>query len=51
MMHMVLDTNYILKPPAFQVIVNDTDPMFFYCAAPGACQNEGMVGVVNEVSG
>ncbi|KAK2593632.1 hypothetical protein QQS21_008680 [Conoideocrella luteorostrata] len=30
----------------FQVTVNNTDPMAFYCTVPGHCQN-GMVGVVN----
>ncbi|PQE04002.1 extracellular serine-rich protein [Rutstroemia sp. NJR-2017a BVV2] len=33
--------------PKFQVVVNDTSPIFFYCSAPGACINEHMIGVVN----
>lgn len=33
--------------PGFQVRVNDTDPIFFYCAAPDACTGDGMVGVIN----
>ncbi|KAI9052754.1 hypothetical protein LZ554_003027 [Drepanopeziza brunnea f. sp. 'monogermtubi'] len=39
----VLVTN---NPPIFRLKINDTDPLFFYCSAPGACL-EGMVGVVN----
>lgn len=42
-------TQYFLQPPEFQVAVNDTEPIFFYCSAPGACF-QGMVGVVNPVS-
>ncbi|TGO91609.1 hypothetical protein BPOR_0023g00340 [Botrytis porri] len=33
-------------PPTFKLLINDTEPIFFYCSAPGACQ-EGMVGVIN----
>ncbi|KAG9244717.1 hypothetical protein BJ878DRAFT_55859 [Calycina marina] len=33
-------------PPKFQIRVNDTEPVFFYCSAPGACF-DGMVGVIN----
>lgn len=37
----------VLKdPPKFQVTVNDTAPIFFYCSAPGACF-QGMIGVIN----
>jgi hypothetical protein len=31
------------------VAVNNTEPLFFYCSAPGACV-DGMIGVVNAVS-
>ncbi|KAF7945406.1 hypothetical protein EAE96_010180 [Botrytis aclada] len=34
------------NPPTFNLLINDTEPIFFYCSAPGACQ-EGMVGVIN----
>ncbi|OMP85334.1 hypothetical protein BK809_0004004 [Diplodia seriata] len=34
-------------PPSYTVRINDTDPMFFYCSAPGSCINYQMVGVVN----
>ena len=34
-------------PPTWTVLVNDTDPIFFYCSAPGSCINYGMVGVIN----
>lgn len=39
----------LTDPPKFQVRVNDTDPIFFYCSAPGACL-QGMVGVINPNS-
>ncbi|KAI9650294.1 hypothetical protein NHQ30_000307 [Ciborinia camelliae] len=32
------------------VVVNDTDPIFFYCSAPEACRGNGMIGVVNANS-
>jgi hypothetical protein len=35
------------KPPTWTVRVNDSDPMFFYCSAPGSCINYAMVGVIN----
>ncbi|KAH8602870.1 hypothetical protein B0O99DRAFT_14393 [Bisporella sp. PMI_857] len=35
----------------FQVTVNDTDPIYFYCTAPGACSKGGAVGSINAVSG
>ncbi|KAJ4394549.1 hypothetical protein N0V93_003768 [Gnomoniopsis smithogilvyi] len=33
--------------PTFQVLVNDTNPIFFYCAAPGSCVDHQMIGVIN----
>ncbi|KAK1600205.1 extracellular serine-rich protein [Colletotrichum navitas] len=36
--------------PRFRVLVNNTDPIFFYCGAPGSCYKEKMIGVVNENS-
>lgn len=33
--------------PNYQVRVNDTEPIFFYCSSPGACIQDGMIGVVN----
>ncbi|KAK2628220.1 hypothetical protein QTJ16_002866 [Diplocarpon rosae] len=39
--------NVVLSnPPIFSLLINDTDPIFFYCSAPGACE-DGMVGVIN----
>ncbi|KUJ22417.1 uncharacterized protein LY89DRAFT_714223 [Mollisia scopiformis] len=38
------------NPPTFQVVINDTEPILFYCSAPGACINDGMVGVINPNS-
>ncbi|OJD31543.1 extracellular serine-rich protein [Diplodia corticola] len=34
-------------PPSYTVQINDTDPIFFYCSAPGSCINYEMVGVIN----
>ncbi|KAF7958826.1 hypothetical protein EAE96_002358 [Botrytis aclada] len=43
--------NVVLNdPPKFQVVVNDTDPIFFYCSASGACHEDGMIGVINANS-
>ena len=35
------------SPPKWSVVVNDTDPIFYYCSALGSCLDYGMVGVVN----
>ncbi|KAJ9658307.1 hypothetical protein H2201_007866 [Coniosporium apollinis] len=34
-------------PPMWSVLVNDTDPIFFYCSGPRACTKYAMVGVIN----
>ncbi|KAL2271141.1 hypothetical protein VTJ83DRAFT_512 [Remersonia thermophila] len=34
-------------PPSYSVRVNDTEPIFFYCAAPGSCIDYHMIGVIN----
>ncbi|KAH8820607.1 Cupredoxin [Xylogone sp. PMI_703] len=34
----------------FTITINDTNPIWFYCAVPGHCQ-AGMVGVINPPSG
>jgi len=34
----------------FNVTVNSTEPIFFYCAAPNSCLGEHMVGVINPNS-
>lgn len=34
-------------PPSYSVVVNDTEPIFFYCGAPGSCITYQMVGVIN----
>lgn len=36
--------------PVFTVVVNDTNPVWFYCATMRHCQG-GMVGVINEPEG
>ncbi|KAK4984865.1 hypothetical protein LTR50_006336 [Elasticomyces elasticus] len=33
--------------PTWNLTINDTNPVFFYCTAPGSCINFGMVGVIN----
>ena len=34
--------------PTWNLTVNNnTDPIFFYCGAPGSCINKGMLGVIN----
>ncbi|MCJ1268085.1 hypothetical protein MMC22_007971, partial [Lobaria immixta] len=38
------------NPPIFQVRVNDTQPVFFYCAAPASCLKNQMLGVINPNS-
>ncbi|KAK6841301.1 hypothetical protein PG987_002161 [Apiospora arundinis] len=35
------------EPPHFDVKVNDTEPIFFYCTVPGSCLQNSMVGVIN----
>lgn len=31
----------------WNLTINSTEPIFFYCAAPNSCKGEGMVGVIN----
>ncbi|KAI1846685.1 hypothetical protein JX265_009012 [Neoarthrinium moseri] len=33
--------------PTWLLEVNSTEPTFFYCSAPGSCQDWAMVGVIN----
>ena len=35
------------QPPTFSIRINDTDPIFYYCSAPGACTHDHMIGVIN----
>ena len=37
------------QPPTWNLTINDTEPIFLYCAAPGSCINYQMVGVINPV--
>jgi plastocyanin len=39
------------SPPKWRVRVNDSNPVFYYCTAPGSCINYQMVGVINPVCG
>lgn len=34
----------------FNITINDTAPIFFYCAAPGSCIDKHMVGAINANS-
>ncbi|PKX96195.1 cupredoxin domain-containing protein [Aspergillus novofumigatus IBT 16806] len=34
-------------PPTWSLVVNDTEPTFFYCTAVDSCLVNGMVGVIN----
>lgn len=35
------------EPPSWSLIINDTEPTFFYCSGPRACTQFGMVAVIN----
>lgn len=43
----ITQTDVQLQMPVFTVMVNDTNPIWFYCATAKHCQG-GMVGVINE---
>ncbi|KAK3394161.1 hypothetical protein B0H63DRAFT_38222 [Podospora didyma] len=34
-------------PPSYDVKINDTNPVFYYCSAPESCTKEYMIGVIN----
>ncbi|KIX07483.1 uncharacterized protein Z518_02136 [Rhinocladiella mackenziei CBS 650.93] len=34
-------------PPSWSLLINDTNPIFYYCGASGSCINYQMVGVIN----
>lgn len=34
-------------PPKFTIRINDSEPIFYYCGAPGSCIDWQMVGVIN----
>jgi hypothetical protein len=34
-------------PPKYSLKINDTNPIFFYCSAPGSCITYAMVGTIN----
>ncbi|KAL8791760.1 MAG: hypothetical protein Q9195_005636 [Heterodermia aff. obscurata] len=36
--------------PTWNLTINDTEPIFYYCSAPGSCMDQGMVGVINSNS-
>ncbi|KAH7117998.1 hypothetical protein B0J11DRAFT_592558 [Dendryphion nanum] len=36
-----------MKPMYWNLTVPSTEPIFFYCAAPGSCKTHQMVGVIN----
>ncbi|KAF2755637.1 hypothetical protein EJ05DRAFT_513122 [Pseudovirgaria hyperparasitica] len=37
-------------PPKWSILINDTQPIFFYCSAPDSCDKWTMVGVINPNS-
>lgn len=37
------------QPPTWDLLINNTEPIFFYCTAEGSCLKEGMIGVINPV--
>ncbi|KAE9971765.1 hypothetical protein BLS_002816 [Venturia inaequalis] len=37
----------LANPPSWSIRINDSDPIFVYCSAPGSCINYGMVAVIN----
>lgn len=41
---------YTDNGPKFRVRVNNTEPIFYYCSAPGSCVDHHMVGVINPNS-
>jgi hypothetical protein len=40
----------VQQPPTWNLTINDTSPIFFYCSAPGSCIDYQMVGAINPVS-
>jgi len=42
--------NCLCQPPSYEVRVNDTEPIFYYCAAPSSCTDYQMIGVINPNS-
>ncbi|KAH7379518.1 hypothetical protein BKA66DRAFT_442581 [Pyrenochaeta sp. MPI-SDFR-AT-0127] len=34
-------------PPNYRIRINDTNPIFFYCSAPGSCITYAMIGAIN----
>ncbi|PWY92871.1 hypothetical protein BO70DRAFT_425522 [Aspergillus heteromorphus CBS 117.55] len=34
-------------PPTWSLVINDTEPTFFYCTATDSCIDNGMVGAIN----
>ncbi|KAL9534410.1 hypothetical protein SMMN14_02359 [Sphaerulina musiva] len=41
-------TNEEMPHPTWNLTIdNNTDPIFFYCGAPGSCINKGMLGAIN----
>ncbi|KAK8200793.1 hypothetical protein M8818_006109 [Zalaria obscura] len=39
-----------LDLPVWNLTINDTQPIFYYCSAPNSCIGNGMVGVINPNS-
>lgn len=37
----------VQQPPTWNLTINDTSPVFFYCGAPDSCLVNHMIGVIN----
>lgn len=37
----------VQQPPTWNLTINDTSPVFFYCGAPDSCLGHHMIGVIN----
>lgn len=41
---------WVPQLPVWNLTINDTQPIFYYCSAPNSCIGNGMVGVINPNS-
>ncbi|KAJ5484848.1 hypothetical protein N7539_004836 [Penicillium diatomitis] len=44
------DGQIVGPPPTWSLVINDTQPLFYYCTAISSCLGNGMVGVINPNS-
>lgn len=43
----MLSDTYASQPPTWNLTINSTEPIFYYCGAVGSCTDWGMVGAIN----